>query len=156
MWKDNWVIIWGQLDSYPKMLNLVKLLLNIRVIGDMETFFKISRYIKSMSNFMQKKKKLYWVNSVDPRVSKKAMPGLEINDHWINIQKIPRKRKWDLRVEFDYKVIVGTSLLVQRLRICLPVQGTQVWSLVWEDSTCCGAAKSMCRHYCAESRSCVP
>ena len=38
------------------MLNLVKLLLNIRVIGDMETFFKISRYIKSMSNFMQKKK----------------------------------------------------------------------------------------------------
>ena len=54
------------------------------------------------------------------------MPGLEINDHWINIQKIPRKRKWDLRVEFDYKVIVGTSLLVQRLRICLPVQGTQV------------------------------
>ena len=27
--------------------------------------------------------------------------------------------------------------------ICLPVQVTQVWSLVWEDSTCHGAAKHM-------------
>ena len=31
----------------------------------------------------------------------------------------------------------GTSLVVQWLRICLPMQGTRVQSLVWEDSTCC-------------------
>ena len=48
----------GQLNSYPKMLNLVKLLLSIRVIGDMGTFFKISRSIKPMNNFMQKKRKI--------------------------------------------------------------------------------------------------
>ena len=30
----------------------------------------------------------------------------------------------------------GTSLVAQWLRICLPMQGTQVWSLVWEDPTC--------------------
>ena len=41
------------------------------------------------------------------------MPGLEINDNWRNIQKVLRKRKWDLRVEFYSKVIVGTSLVVQ-------------------------------------------
>ena len=40
------------------MLNLVKLLLSIRVIGDMGTFFKISRSIKPMNNFMQKKRKI--------------------------------------------------------------------------------------------------
>ena len=37
------------------------------------------------------------------------------------------------------------SLVAQRLRICPPMQGTRVWSLVWEDPTCCGAAKPM--HY---------
>ena len=36
----------------------------------------------------------------------------------------------------------GTSLVVQwMIRICLPVQGTWVWSLVWEDSTFLGATK---------------
>ena len=33
----------------------------------------------------------------------------------------------------------GTSLVAQHLRVCLPVQGTWVQSLVWEDSTCPGA-----------------
>ena len=33
----------------------------------------------------------------------------------------------------------GTSLVVQWLRICLPVQGTWVRSLVRGDSICCGA-----------------
>ena len=31
---------------------------------------------------------------------------------------------------------VGTSLVVQWLRICPPMQGTQVRSLVWDDPTC--------------------
>ena len=32
------------------------------------------------------------------------------------------------------------SLVAQWLRICLPMQGTQVRALVWEDPTCRGAA----------------
>ena len=41
-----------------------------------------------------------------------------------------------------------TSLVSQWLRICLPTQGTWVWSLVQEDSTCCGATTSMgCRYW---------
>ena len=37
----------------------------------------------------------------------------------------------------------ATSLVVQQLRICLPTQGMQFWSLVWEDPMCCGAADPM-------------
>ena len=36
---------------------------------------------------------------------------------------------------------VETSLVVQWLKICLPMQGTWVQSLVWEDPTCHRAAK---------------
>ena len=35
---------------------------------------------------------------------------------------------------------LGASLVAQWLRICLPVQGTGVRALVWEDPTCRGAA----------------
>ena len=34
-----------------------------------------------------------------------------------------------------------TALVVQWLTISLPMQGTWVWSLVWEDPTCCRATK---------------
>ena len=44
---------------------------------------------------------------------------------------------------------VGTSLVVQWLTIHLPMQGTWVRSLVWEDPTCCGATKPMCHNYWA-------
>ena len=42
---------------------------------------------------------------------------------------------------------IGTSLVAQWLRICLPVQGTWVRALVREDPTCHGAAKPMCHNY---------
>ena len=57
------------------------------------------------------------------------------------------------------------SLVVQWTRICLPMQGTWVWSLVWEDSTCLRATKPMCHNYWASmlqllkagySTTCVP
>ena len=35
-----------------------------------------------------------------------------------------------------YKRRKGASLVAQWLRVCLPVQGTQVRALVWEDPTC--------------------
>ena len=39
------------------------------------------------------------------------------------------------------------SLVAQWIRIYLPMQGTQVRSLVQEDPTCCGATKPV-RHNC--------
>ena len=41
------------------------------------------------------------------------------------------------------------SLVAQWLRICLPMQGTRVRALVWEDPTCRGATKPMCHNYWA-------
>ena len=45
------------------------------------------------------------------------------------------------------KTTLGTSLVVQWLRICLPMQGTQVRALVREDPTCHGATKPMRHNY---------
>ena len=44
-----------------------------------------------------------------------------------------------------------TSLEIQWLRICLPMLGTQIWSLVWEDTTYCRATKSMHHNYWAHT-----
>ena len=46
-----------------------------------------------------------------------------------------------------FKLYVGVSLVVQWLRICLPMQGTQVRALVREDPTCCGATKPVRHNY---------
>ena len=42
---------------------------------------------------------------------------------------------------------LGTSLVAQWLRILLPMQGTWVRSLVWEDFTCHRATKPMGHNY---------
>ena len=43
--------------------------------------------------------------------------------------------------------LLGTSLVVQWLRIRLPMQGTRVQALVREDLTCRGATKPMRYNY---------
>ena len=39
------------------------------------------------------------------------------------------------------------SLVAQWLRVCLPMQGTRVRALVWEDPTCRGATKPVSHTY---------
>ena len=41
----------------------------------------------------------------------------------------------------------GASLVAQRLRICLPMQGKRVQALVWEDPTCRRAAGPVSHDY---------
>ena len=45
------------------------------------------------------------------------------------------------------KVKEGASLVAQWLRTCLPMQGTQVRALVWEDPTCHGANGPVSHNY---------
>ena len=45
----------------------------------------------------------------------------------------------------------GSSLAVQGMRICLPTQGTQLWSLGREDPICCGTTKPACHNYWARA-----
>ena len=42
---------------------------------------------------------------------------------------------------------IGASLVVQWLRICLPMQGTWVRALVWEEPTCRGATGPVSHNY---------
>ena len=45
------------------------------------------------------------------------------------------------------RTLMGASLVAQWLRICLPMQGTRVRALVWEDPTCCGATSPVSHNY---------
>ena len=62
--------------------------------------------------------------------------------------------------ELIYKTEIdsqGTSLVAQWLRVCLPVRGTRVRALVWEDPTCRGAAGPVSHNYWAcASAACAP
>ena len=49
-----------------------------------------------------------------------------------------------LRYQQDFP---GASLVVQWLRICLPMQGTRARALVWEDPTCRGATGPVSHNY---------
>ena len=58
------------------------------------------------------------------------------------------QRRWlNISVSGAVKISYGTSLVAQGLRIRLPMQGTQVRSLVWEDPTRRGATKSVHHNY---------
>ena len=49
------------------------------------------------------------------------------------------------------------SPVAQWLRVCLPMQGTQAWALVWEDPTCCRATRPVSHNYWAcASGACAP
>ena len=72
----------------------------------------------------------------------RSLPGVK---YWPPILKIVRGLSYDNRVAGDFKKhILGASLVVQWIRIHLPMQGTWVRSQVWEDPTCHGANKSSC------------
>ena len=52
---------------------------------------------------------------------------------------------------------IGASLVAQWLRVCMPMQGTRVRALVWEDPTCRGATKPVHHNYWAcASGACAP
>ena len=62
-----------------------------------------------------------------------------------------KKKEWDRRnilrnggLKF---IPIRASLVAQWLRSCLPMQGTWVRALVWEDPTCCEATKPMHHNY---------
>ena len=49
--------------------------------------------------------------------------------------------------EEKIKTEARASLVAQWLRICLPMQGTRVRALVWEDPTCHGATRPVSHNY---------
>ena len=59
---------------------------------------------------------------------------------------LPPTLRVTVRIKED-NVLGWTSLVAQWLRICLPMQGTQVQALVREDPTCRGETKPVCHNY---------
>ena len=61
------------------------------------------------------------------------------------------KKMWHIYTIEYYSAIkkseIGASLVAQWLRICLPMQGTRIRALVWEDPTCRGATKPVSHNY---------
>ena len=67
--------------------------------------------------------------------------GMQINTAAVeNSVKVSQKMK-------NRTTIWGASLVAQWLRTCLPMQGTLVRALVWEDPTCRGAAGPVSHNY---------
>ena len=54
--------------------------------------------------------------------------------------------QWNL-LECSKYCLDWASLVAQWLRICLPMQGTRVRALVWEDPTCRGAIRPVSHNY---------
>ena len=66
--------------------------------------------------------------------------------------EVELKKKFSIHKVFwlfilNIKNKLETSLVAQRLRICLPMQGTRVRALVGEDPTCRGATKPVRHNY---------
>ena len=74
---------------------------------------------------------------------------ITLSDFKLYYKAIVIKTTWFGR-KTDTKInVTGISLVAQWLRICLPMQGTRVWALVWEDPTCHGATKPVRHNYWA-------
>ena len=67
---------------------------------------------------------------------------------WILNHCSTREVLYNLLSFLHLKVLAwGASLVAQWLRICLPMQGTRVRALVWEDPTCHGATRPVSHNY---------
>ena len=74
-----------------------------------------------------------------------------IKREWMNKDRTAAK-KWKVITEIQIKPKRGMgadSLVAQWLRIRLPMQGTRVLAMVWEDPTCRGTAKPVRHNYWA-------
>ena len=100
---------------------------------------------KHLHQVMGAKKKMDWSGLKREGKEKKWKPlsqtTLEEFDRKERERSVPGCRSKDNR-SFN-----GASLVAQWLRICLPMQGTRVRALVWEDPTCCGATGPVSHNY---------
>ena len=66
------------------------------------------------------------------------------NEHCKILFLMPRNK---VSLEKKQKLRERASLVAQWLRVCLPMQGTWVRALVWEDPTCRGATRPVSHNY---------
>ena len=81
--------------------------------------------------------------SLDKFKKREIISSIFPNHNDMKLKSITERKLGKKQTRGDY----WTSLVVQWLRIRLPVQGTQVRALVWEDPTWRGATKPVCHNY---------
>ena len=89
---------------------------------------------------------------------KEILTDIMVMQTWVSGRHF--SQKWiksvcHFKVNWQYLLLMiklklsGTSLVAQWLRICLPMQGTRIRALVWEDPTGCGATNPVHHNYWA-------
>ena len=83
--------------------------------------------------------------------SLRLTPAMEVTSLMSSSSLIEKKEsfQWWWYVNEWFKRAKMASPVTQLLRICLPMQGTRVRALVWEDPTCRGATGPVSRTYWA-------
>ena len=114
----------------------------------------------------------YWSEETFPSPGDLPNPGIEPRSHVLQVDSLPAEPQgkpqsliyldqeniWT-QVSFSFvfwwAILTTYSCFKNKfdfpggpvVGICLPMKGTQVQSLVWEDSTCLGTTKPMCHNY---------
>ena len=97
-----------------------------------------------------KRQSINWEKIFAKHISEKRLVPHPIKKPYNSIRRQPNnnnKKGKRLEQTLHQRIYTGTSLVAQWLRIRLPMQGTQVPALVWEDPTCRGATKPVRHNY---------
>ena len=77
-----------------------------------------------------------------------SLPGGIQPHSWLEVTLLQRSELSSPNEKINHvKSHPRASLVAQWLRICLPMQGTRVRALAWEDPTCRGATRPVCHSY---------
>ena len=125
----------------------------------LSNIFKFKKRLFFSSDWQKSRLKISDVNTMGnlfPHILLKAVQtGSSLAAHWLGLCAFTARALscpgWETKIpkaarsgqEKKKKINSGKvrTLVVQGLRIHLPIQGTQVWPQVWEDPTCLRATK---------------
>ena len=142
MWETYWIWI--------GIVLFLNILIEIRGIKRV-LHRRVRRYCHLVGSFISTLVE-NWQNYTQICLKKKGNMGAHIIKNSLDWPWLPAGV--DLRIQ---KIPSGASLVAQWLRVCLPVQGTRVRALVWEDPTCRGATGPVSYNYWAcASGACAP
>ena len=149
MWKDPGTGSWKEKirNSTSDMLNEIFLL---------EIPVEIPRSHLYMQPGVQKTNVVGFINLIGIR-TKVVFWAMKQDDIINEINGEKKWKDWWLKPVAFQNSKGRASLVAQWLRICLPMQGTRVRALVWEDPTRHGATRPMSHNYWAcASGACAP
>ena len=107
---------------------------------------RVKRLRTKMKSFELQTMRCWW------RRREQFEPNIEVRSQIPRSVWVPRRWRWQVQIK-----MFGASLVAQWLGICLPMQGTRVRALVWEDPACRGATGPV-SHGCwaCASGACAP